>query len=504
MAQRIIGYSPDGDPIYQDTATGTSSVDRTNSQDANAGQPSGADNTNRYGGTGQQTTPAGGQPAATPRYDEKNKWYVGPDGNYYVDAAMTKRVGAKAPTDPYANTAPMPDRPTTGMPAESKERGYRESVYGNNGGGAPQADPSRADAAPEMGAGFQDWMAQSGIKMPSEPAFDFAKYLGPAEQVFRQELDRLSRNDPFGNQAFLQKATDRAIGVAAGQAAGARGGPGAVGGAFRQAQGIQSQLAAEGAQEMATLKQEDERQAQAGRLGAAQGLAGLAQTGVQAGITQDQQAIDAFSTNIQAALGFEGLTQNERRGLEQLDLAYKQMDQNERLALQQVAVEFQKIDAQLYQTDMNYRAQVDANLMQKYGIDKQFEMGVKQINAQGSLTFKDIVLGTLNAGGQVAGAVAAKSDRRAKFDISEIGMEEIRDYLGKTRGFSYKYKNPKDGKGTNFGPMAQDLKATKLGKASVIEGSDGLYVDTRRLALTDHAVLAKMFEEVEALKKDLK
>lgn len=430
----------------------------------------------------------------------------------------------------------QPERPQTGMPnvgggaqpggnpfntgaaggAGVKQTGGLNGVEGPGQGGAGQGyntsnltDPrtGQPTQGPDEGVGngsaFQQYMSSLGLQLPTA-GFDFASYLGPAEQVFRRELDRLAQSDPFGNQAFLQKATDRAVGQAKGFAAGARGGPGAVGGAFRQAQGVQSQLAAEGAQEMAQVKAQDERQAQAGRLAAAQGLGQLAATGVQAGSAQDAQNIEAFSAGIGAALNFEGLSQNERRGLEQLQLSYDQMDQNERSMLLQAAAEFQKIDAALYATDKNYQAQVDQNIIQKYGIDKQFQLGMEQIKSGGKLTFKDIVLGTMNAGAKVGGAIAAKSDRRAKRDIADLDLTDVRDYLAKSRGYSYKYKDPKDGKGQNFGPMAQDLKATKLGKSAVIEKNGELWVDTRRLALTDHAVLVELHKELESIKGKLK
>jgi hypothetical protein len=48
--------------------------------------------------------------------------------------------------------------------------------------------------------------------------------------------------------------------------------------------------------------------------------------------------------------------------------------------------------------------------------------------------------------------------------------------------------------------MAQDLQKSKIGRTVVVEKADGLYVDTGRLALADHAALAELAREVKALK----
>jgi len=48
--------------------------------------------------------------------------------------------------------------------------------------------------------------------------------------------------------------------------------------------------------------------------------------------------------------------------------------------------------------------------------------------------------------------------------------------------------------------MAQDLAKSKIGKTVVVEGADGLYVDTGRLALADHAALSALAAEVKAIR----
>jgi hypothetical protein len=105
--------------------------------------------------------------------------------------------------------------------------------------------------------------------------------------------------------------------------------------------------------------------------------------------------------------------------------------------------------------------------------------------------------------GTAAGA-AALSDERAKTDISSL--DAISEHLRGAPGYRYRYK---DGFGEDpgvehAGPMAQDLERGPFGKALVKKGTDGLRrVDTSRLSLVNHAALASMRSELDALKAKL-
>lgn len=395
-------------------------------------------------------------------------------------------------------------------PAPTGYSSGRQTTGGQNlGYGTPPDEGQRAalmgeqpGQQPGMTSTFQDYLTRAGLAMPTV-VDDFARYLGPAEAVFRQELDRLAQNDPFGNQAFLQKATDRAVGQASAVAAGARGGAGAVGGALRQAQGVQSQLAAQGVQEMAEQKAQDARQAEALKMQAAGGLAGLAQTGAQLQVENQKNKIAAFDANVKALTSLEGLSLDERKFAESANEWWAGLNETAKTRIANTSLDALKIDEQRYQTDLDYQAKTDATMAQVYGIDKDFAAKMKQIAQQGKLTFKDVFTGILGAGGNVAAGFATKSDRRAKYQVKDPDYEEIKDFLAKSRGFSYKYKDSKDGKGTNYGPMAQGLKASKMGRASVVTKADGLYVDTARLALTDHMVIVQLHDMIQDLKKEI-
>lgn len=74
-----------------------------------------------------------------------------------------------------------------------------------------------------------------------------------------------------------------------------------------------------------------------------------------------------------------------------------------------------------------------------------------------------------------------------------------------TKPWSYEYKNPeRHGQGTHFGPMAQELAQTPVGRSTLTQTPDGrLAVDTGRLALVNTAALAAKQKEDDALRREL-
>lgn len=329
-------------------------------------------------GYGVFTTPTPGQNTA--QFRDANRLAYDTGAPAIPTAQVASNVTLPSATPRGATPAPAPYAPGRTNPTVANSA---TSV------GSPQYTG-------DQGISFEDALSTLGTKAPTGKS-DYDRYLKPAEDVFRSELSKLSQSDPFGNQAFLQKATDRGVAQARAVAAGARGGPGAVGGALRQGQGVQSQLAAQGAQEMAQLKAQDSRQAQAGRLAAAQGLGGLAQTGAQATLQEAENETRAFSAGFQALLGVEGLNQNDRQFLAELNYKYDAMSQDAKLKTLEIAREYASIDQQRYATDMAYKASVDDNIMKKYGTDKQLEgvLAAIKANKKGGT----ILGGLLKAGG---------------------------------------------------------------------------------------------------------
>lgn len=328
---------------------------------------------------------------------------------------------------------------------------------------------------------------------PVMSSFDRSGYdrsledLNLSRETFLSELDRLSGVDPFGNQAFLQKATDRAVAQASGTAAMARGGAAAQAGANRTAQGIQAQATARGTQEMEQVRSRDEVAAGQLRATNAQGLAGLStqRAGLEVEVAAKQA--ETLTNNLNSWIQYSGIT----LPLEQRDVE----------SLREIALGYAQIDMERYKTDVGYQESVDANLTQRYGIDAVKAAALKKIAADENMSFGDFLMGAMGAGAGLG--AAAMSDRRVKKDVRDPDLRDLQDFLGNTRGKLYHYKNPRhpgQRAGLNYGPMAQDLAKSKIGRTVVVDGPGGMYVDTARLALADHAALAELARDVARLK----
>jgi hypothetical protein len=144
------------------------------------------------------------------------------------------------------------------------------------------------------------------------------------------------------------------------------------------------------------------------------------------------------------------------------------------------------------------------SLAQQRGQDIQVGLGSRQnaIGGYGGTTPEGS--GLDKWGHAIAGGAAmfAMSDRRVKEDI-EDGDEKAKRMLKGLKAYSYKYKDERDGKGSQFGPMAQDLEKAGLGHA-VIDTPNGKMVHGAKAALSGIALtaaLAKRVAKLEAKKK---
>jgi hypothetical protein len=86
------------------------------------------------------------------------------------------------------------------------------------------------------------------------------------------------------------------------------------------------------------------------------------------------------------------------------------------------------------------------------------------------------------------------SDVRAKSNIRLMAS----DAVSESPGYSFEYKDPeRHGDGTFYGPMAQDLEKTPVGRTTVKRGPDGTkMIDTSRLTLVNTAALQELQDEV--------
>ena len=375
-------------------------------------------------------------------------------------------------------------RPGSGLPADSgagqrMDHGVTPpgggGGAGGDGAGASTTNPSGALGGPPGFATFD----RSGYTTAQND-------LNQARDTFLSELDRLSGVDPFGNQAFLQKATDRAVAQASGTAAMARGGAAAQAGANRTAQGVQAQQAARGTQEMEQIRSRDEVMAGELRGKNAAGLAGLATQRAGLEVEVAAKETETLQRNLDQWIQYSGVT----LPLEQSDIEN----------IRQMALGYAQVDMERYKTDVGYQTSVDNNLTQRYGIDAQKAVELKKIAASENMSFGEFLQGAMGA---AAGVAMVASDERVKTHIRDPDLRDLQDFLGNTKGKLYRYRDPKHpGRraGLNYGPMAQDLQKSKIGRTVVVEGPGGLYVDTGRLALADHAAIAELARDIERLK----
>ena len=90
----------------------------------------------------------------------------------------------------------------------------------------------------------------------------------------------------------------------------------------------------------------------------------------------------------------------------------------------------------------------------------------------------------------------ALSDERGK-QGAKVSPRAALTAVEKTNPWQYQYKNPAaHGQGTHYGPMAQELAQTPVGRSTLVQMPDGkLGVDTGRLALVNTAAQAAKAKE---------
>jgi len=102
----------------------------------------------------------------------------------------------------------------------------------------------------------------------------------------------------------------------------------------------------------------------------------------------------------------------------------------------------------------------------------------------------------LNAGASAAG-MAAKSDKRAKTDIKDADDDAAR-MLNALKTYKYRYKDERDGKGEQFGILAQEMERAGL-KHAVIDTPAGKMVDGAKTATSALALTAALARRVSKL-----
>lgn len=401
---------------------------------------------------------------------------TGPAGAATVGVERTaqaaNQVGGSGTAAPRAPTAPAGGGVggTRGLPASPADAGI--------------APPVTPPANPAAGVPNTAGPAPAPVTVDRTQYDAAAADLRATRDLFQTQLQRLSGLDPFGNQAFMQKATDRAVAQAAGTAAGAMGGGAAIAGAQRAAVGVQAQLAARGAQDVAEQGRRDAVQAAGLGIETVKGIESVNSQLASNEIALTDRLNQAAELNIRQYLGG------------------RELDQSEKDSVRRFSAEVAKIDQQRYATDVGYREAVNANLTAMYQSDNALKGALAAVEAGENLSGDEWLMGIMGLGAGLAQGVAMKSDRRSKKGFAPAKARDLKEFLGSGKGEFYEYRSPDapgQRRGQNYGPMAQDLRKSKIGRTVVVEGNDGLYVDTGRLALADHSALSHLAARVERL-----
>lgn len=138
-------------------------------------------------------------------------------------------------------------------------------------------------------------------------------------------------------------------------------------------------------------------------------------------------------------------------------------------------------------------------LMQQRQQEMQVALGSRQnaISGYGGVTPEGSLLDKWGKPVAAAAGLFATSDVRAKHNIKD-GDDAAKKVLRGLKAYSYDYKNERDGKGRQFGPMAQDMEKAGLGHA-VMDTPDGKVVHGAKAALSSLALTAALAKRVEKL-----
>lgn len=183
----------------------------------------------------------------------------------------------------------------------------------------------------------------------------------------------------------------------------------------------------------------------------------------------------------------------------------KQIDQQQAEAILGFTQEMAALQFEYDKLAVDDQNETERLLMQKYGIDQQTMVSLKQIKEQGKFRWDQLLTGLV--GGAATGGTTAvathllKSDRRAKTNIRDTTPDELAELLATFKSQTFDYLDPRDGRGRQFGGMAQDLQKSRLGRAMVIDDhpSGALHVDGGRAGMAALSGLAFVHDRLAQL-----
>jgi hypothetical protein len=309
---------------------------------------------------------------------------------------------------------------------------------------------------------------------------------------------------PSAAQAQLQAGVDQSIQAQMAAAASRGFSPAAMRGAQMQSAQMQQQALNQAAQ----LRAQEQQAAQQSFLQASlQQEEMQRQAALQAGQTTLQQEIakkDAIQNAINAQL--QGSGQLLQSGT-QLATTQAQLQQQAALADQEAMLRAGMFNNQIglqarelqQQGELGYGGLGIGAMGQQFSGLGTLYAGAQAKAAQDAQMRQTLLGGLLGAGGAVG--AAALSDRNAKTDIRT--NKETQAFLNALTDNEYRYKDTSQAgtaPGKQYGPMAQDLEKTPMGRTAVIEGPNGKMVDSARgflLALSGLANLNQRLAKLE-------
>ena len=466
----------------------------------------------------------------TPEYKGPG-WVLAPDAQtgilQLVRSSDPTQVAAQNAFEVQSGAAGLPPQPTVptldslnaAVAPQPKPNLFQQSVGQVGGqlsfqGGTPimatRAPVGGPSAASRLPVGAMPVMPGPGSGAPPGPASvggatsQNPEAGGPAE-VDRANIDRLLGNVSKAtsglaglaatNQQYSAAQAQLAQGTAQTQAntlalarSGNRRDAAALG-----AQALQRnvELGGEATRSSALLRAQEEDQNRKFKLDAYKAAGDL-------GLNTAALEVDVNSMNMQAATSYlNNLFETNRLGL--------QLNEAEAARATNFIRDMALVEKDYYAMSVAERQSFRDDLTRRYGIDKQTELALKQLDKSDDLNWGQLAAGFVSGGAQGATAgIMALSDERMKTDIADTTDAEFGELLSKFPSKTYTYKGRRAEHGKQFGGMAQDLLSSELGRGMVDSTSDGtLVVDAGKAGMAALSGLSKVWQKLKALEASL-
>lgn len=303
-----------------------------------------------------------------------------------------------------------------------------------------------------------------------------SKYAAAQAQLIKELQDRAAgRGGKSVAELQLAKSRDQAIAAQAALAASQRGAnPYA---AARMAAQQGGDIMQKTAADAATLRAQEQQQAQ--------GL--LAQVAGQAR-GQSEQMVQYYLS--------QGMT------LEQAQMAAKMQQQQLQAQIQSQQAEMANQRA-MQATGLGSQAALQQYLAgqgvsyQEWALPQQIQAQIDAAKAGKPSTTQTVLGSLIGAGGMIGAGAILASDKQNKQNIDQDVGDEMRAFLDALKASGFEYKG--EGK-QQYGVMAQDVEKSKAGKSFVIDTPEGKMLDVRQglgVVLAAQAEINKRLKKLE-------